>query len=381
MRIRVLYIDDDIKTDLISDAEFDNIDLIPFESHEEGFNALMSDLSGFHAVVLDAKGKEHKSDLKLSLKGLKASRDKLIELNNSGHFIPYFIFTGQPDYMSNEMFLDSYGEFFIKGKDNQKLFDAIKKAVENKEEYIVQSEFKNIFEICNKHFDADTKKSLTRILLSLKKPNQVFDDELYFTQIRIILENLFRKANKYGFLDDKCIIQGKVNLTEASLYLAGEPTKYIGVRCAKSHFPKIIAAFVKDIIFITGAASHTTDPKVKDNIDLQNYRKSINTPYLLYSLTFKLLDVLIWFDAYLAENPNYEDNIFYWSTEGRLNLILGTVTKIAENGYGTFLPDNSPKTLSIIPSKIKELELFENQRIKVKTEEKGEKTYITHFEL
>lgn len=343
MRIRVLWIDDEYvkQSDVISDAEQDDIDLIPFESHEEGIRALNADKTGFHAIILDAKVKNKQSDTTTSLKGLAASRDKLIQLNSSGYFIPYFIFTGQPGYESDENFKDSYGDFFIKGKDNQKLFDAIKEAVINKEEFIIHSDFKNVFDVCNKHFDVDTKKCLTKILLSIKKPSQIFDDELYFTHIRIILENLFREANKHGLLHDKCLAGGKVNLTESSLFLAGEPTKHLGAGCKQNLFPKLIANFVRDIIFITGAASHTTDANVKNNIDLQEYRALINTPYLLYSLTFQLMDVLIWFDSYLANNNDYEVNKSLWIAEEVAgDLISGLVLSIdSQRGFGFFKPD------------------------------------------
>ena len=113
MRIKVLWIDDEYKkqSDVIGDAEQDGIDIIPFESHEEGIEALMSNIKGFHAVILDAKVKKGRYDTVTGLSGLTASRDKLIEINNQGTYLPSFIFTGQPDYMDNDMFSETYGEY------------------------------------------------------------------------------------------------------------------------------------------------------------------------------------------------------------------------------------------------------------------------------
>lgn len=383
MNIKVLWIDDDYKKqlDVIGDAEQDGINIIPFESHEEGIEALTSNLNGYHAVILDAKVKKLKDDTVTSLAGLAASRDRLIEINNQGVYLPYFIFTGQPDYMDSEMFSQSYGEYFIKGKDNQKLFNSIKEQVQNKEEYIVQSEYKKVFEICEKYFNSETKKCITQVLCSIKKPNSIFDDELYFTQIRKILESLFRVANKKGLLHDKCIPDGKVNLTESSLFLAGEPTKYFGIKCSTKHFPKLIADNVKSIIHTTGAASHTVEAESKNNIDLQEYRTQIKTSYLLYSLVFQLLDIIIWFDEYLKENNDYNLNKSLWIEDMAGDMSNGVVTRIAENGYATFLPNTSSKTLSIIPVMVKEFSLFEGQSIKVKTIKEGDKTKIIHIEV
>ena len=341
MNIRVLWIDDEYKKqqDVIGDAEQDGIDLIPFEDHVAGINALLSDIKGFHAVILDAKVKFKKEDTIADLVGLRASRDKLIELNNQGYYIPYFIFSGQPDYMDNEMFIQTYGNYYIKGKDNQKLFNSIKEKVLNKEEYLVQTEYKSIFEICDKYFDCEVRKHLTEILCSIKKPSIIFDDKLYFTQIRIILESLFRIANKQGLLHDKCIPDGKVNLTESCNFLSGDSSRHFGVKSSVKHFPKIISDAARSIIHITGAASHTAAEENKNNIDLQEYRKLVKSPYLLYSLVFQLLDVIIWFDEYLKTNNNYDHNKSLWLQDMSKIYIEGEICKDV-NGYyycGEFL--------------------------------------------
>lgn len=339
MNIKVLWIDDDYKNDVIGDAEQDGIDLVPFRSHEEGIQELISNINSYHAVILDAKVKMYKEDTDTGLQGLTASRDKLIELNNQGQYIPFFIFTGQPDYMDSEMFSQTFGEYYIKGNDNQKLFNSIKEKVQNKEEYVVQYQYKRVFDICDKYFDHEVKKHLTEVLCSIKNPNVIFDDKLYFTQIRIILESLFRIANKEGLLHDKCIPDGKVNLTESCNFLSGETSKHFGVRSTVKHFPKLISDAAKSIIHITGAAAHTTGEENKNNIDLQEYRKQVKSPYLLYSLVFQLLDVIIWFDSYLKTNNDYNYNKSLWQQDMSKILIEGAICRDANGHYycGEFL--------------------------------------------
>ncbi len=389
MKYKVLWIDDDCNTtgrDFIGQAEQDDVDITAFESHEEGIAFLEKNLNDIHAVILDAKVKHKKEDTVTGLEGLRASRDRLIELNNKVD-LPYFIFTGQPDYQTNEMFKESYGDFYIKGTDDERLIENLINRIENKEEYILQKEYRNVFDVCTpKYIGIESQKHLLKILSSIRNPNKEFSDELYFTQIRIILESMFRKANKIGLLHDKCINEkGEVNLTESNRFLSGLNTKRLDVRCEKSHFPNLIAGSIRSILEITGAASHTTDPEIKNNINLNDYRKIINTPYLLYSLTFQLMDVLVWFKNYVDCNPNFDLNKKLWiniiPTHTSGDWIPGEICKIAENGYGTFQPYNGGKTLSIVPYKIKEYKLIVNQQIEVITKVEGEKTLIQEIKI
>ena len=247
------------------------------------------------------------------------------------------------------------------------------------------TKYKKVFDICEKHFNPEIKKNLIKILLSVKNPTQTFDDELYFTQIRIILESLFRIANKAGLLHDKCIDNsGKVNLTEASLFLSGLPTNHLNVSCATAHFTKIISDTVKNILFITGAASHTTDPDIKKNVNIQEYRKIVNTPYLLYSLCFQLIDLIIWFDDYLKTNNDPLKNKSLWieivsAKEG--DWISGTVLRIAENGYGTFQPDDGSGAITIPPQMITDNNLKEKQQIKIIIEIKNNKKLTQQIQI
>lgn len=135
MRYNVLWIDDEYKTqdDFIGFAEQYNIDIVAYESHEEGIEDLKSRLDYFHAVILDAKVKKMKTDVVTGPAGLSASRDVIIEINSS-YFLPYFIFTGQPAYQEDQMFIDVFGKFYVKGKDTEQLLkDLIDKCAESPE--------------------------------------------------------------------------------------------------------------------------------------------------------------------------------------------------------------------------------------------------------
>ncbi len=199
---------------------------------------------------------------------------------------------------------------------------------------------------------------------------------------------MFRYANKIGLLHDNCIDgkgKGKVNLTESSLFMAGEPTKFLDVQCAIPHFNKIIIDAVKSVLFITGAASHTVDPEIKTNINLVEYRKTVNTPYLLYSIAFQLMDILIWFKKYSDENPDILKNKSHWVALNTITAsgdwMAGEIIRIAPNGYGTFQPSGGGSTLSIIPAKVVEFRLKEKQFIEVLTKLDSAGTKILIHEI
>lgn len=150
MRYKILWIDDEYKKqeDFIGAAEQEDLDVIPFESHEEGIGELEAN-PGYHAVILDAKVKHKKSDTVSNLNGLRASRDFLIEYNKSS-YLPYFIFTGQPDYTTNEMFQQSFGKYFIKGNDNEALFKAVLQSQTDRPEIQARKDFAESFKAFDK---------------------------------------------------------------------------------------------------------------------------------------------------------------------------------------------------------------------------------------
>ncbi len=254
---------------------------------------------------------------------------------------PWFVFSGQTDVIKSESSIRSMLEeedcqrdyadiIYVKSEDNDKLIEDIRSSVSDKSVWQVKNKYKQVLSVFDVIGD-DSQGALLDMLLFIEgyKP---LDHKVYYTQLRIILEWMFRHANQIGLLHDKCIDdKGKVNLTESSLFLAGEQTKYIGVKCKERHFPKLIAENIKNLLFITGGASHTTEPDDKELINLQDYWKSVNTPYLLYSLIFALCDILVWYNRYQKENNNYGDNVSKWEEVSLRSITNDTAIRFSDN--------------------------------------------------
>ncbi len=384
---RVLWFDDEFEIlHLIKNkASKNGIKLFGYTNKVEGLKALDKNIHFFDAIIVDGlfyNDPDQSGDAVDDSALFSVAR----EIDKRTHIkaLPWFILSGK-DKITKEK--NRCAEGFDKKVYDKinvdhllSLWEDIKLAADQQKDTQIRHAYHSVFEVCDdKYIGTNTQASILQILKSVNEPTNTFDDKLYFTQIRIILEAMFRAANKFGFLHDKCIDgKGKVNLTESSLFLSGEKTKYLGVSCKKRHFNKLISESVKSILFITGAASHTVDANTNNNINLVEYRNSINTPYLLYSLTFQLMDVLIWFKNYVDENTDKSKNVELWEEVTCMDKRKGIVIKIAENGWGTFQTDENGSTISIIPQMVSENNLKEGQQIEVSTEPSpdGKKTFI-----
>lgn len=386
----ILWIDDEhddesLETFIIQAEESYGIILEGYSNFKEGFQVLEDNLSRFDGVLLDALFFEDETSQTPNPSGLGSAIKKINELIPKKAF-PYFILSGQTHFtdVANPIL-----EAFQLRCYNKKNPDDVKELLQNiiteadkQIETQIKQENQLLFEILNDYPD-QARDTFISIFKGLKGVNTRFDDQLYFTQLRIILETMFRKANAFGLLHDRCVQVGgsKVNLTESSLFLSGEDTNHLKVKCAVTHFPKVIANNVENIIYTTGAASHTTEVDITKNIDVQAYRKGINTPYLLYSLALQLMDVLIWFDRYSKANNDLATNKSHWQDiefDANGNKYeIAEIVKIAKNGWGTVLINRGNKSISVYKGDITKLNLSVDDKIKFTVKDSSQAENIT----
>lgn len=383
--LNILWIDDQHEKlpALHMTAKDYDIKLFPYKSMNGGCEELEKNYNLYDAVLLDAKFFENEDDEPGTedTKWVHRAKDRILQLPKK---FEYFVLTGQAKTYASEEFKNAFPYVFEKGKneDEDKLFEMLVKAANNQEDTQIRHEHQSVFDILAS-YDPGISKIILDILKGIRNGANGLDDELYFTQLRMTLESLFRKANQIGLLHDSCIPRGKVNLTDSSLFLAGNDTNHCGVKCSKTHFPKIIAENVKSILFVTGAASHTSVVDITKNMDVQEYRRTVNTPYLLYSLTYQLMDILIWFDQYSKRNADMAINKGLWQeiefdADGN-KFHSGSISRIAPNGWGTVIDDNTKKSISIYRDTVIELKLEENDRIKFTVEEKAQARKIQNL--
>ena len=314
MRPRVIWLDDDIYSAKLRGtvAMFRrNFDIIECETIED--LRTKSKRFEWDAAILDVLNKDERPE------------DVVAAIMIVGKGKPWFVFSGKESItrednfvkklLENEEYARSYASLAIyeKSTHDKQLIEDIENAVKNQRIWQVENQYERVLNIAkNELNDPDCRKHLLDILCAASGVTDI-DSHLYYNRVRVILEWMFRAARKKGLLHDKCFdSQDRINLTDASLFMAGKPTAYSGVKCKVAHFPSLVSQNVKNILFITGGASHTTEVEDKDILNLTAYWKEINTPYLLYSIAFMLCDILVWFDKYSSEHPDIDANKQLW---------------------------------------------------------------------
>ncbi|MBB3123778.1 hypothetical protein FHS04_001281 [Mesoflavibacter sabulilitoris] len=385
----ILWIDDEydhpeMETFMIQ-AETLGIILHGFSNFKEGFAYLNDNLNHYDAILLDALFLENENSETVNKKGLGASIAKIHELKSKKVF-PFFVLSGQPTFTEKENDILEANNLKCYNKKNpedvKELLHDIKAESDMQTDLQIKHENQLLFEILNEYPNS-ARDTFIAIFRGLKGFDNHFDDQLYFTQLRIILETLFRKANACGLLHDKCVqVNGnQVNLTESCLFLSGQDTNHLKVTCSVTHFPKLIANNVKNIIHTTGAASHTSVVDITENIHIQAYRRDVNTPYLLYSLALQLMDVLIWFHKYMKSNNNIAINKSYWQDieyDGNGNKFeTAKIVNVAANGWASVLINNSTKSISVYKGDVTNLNLNTGDLIKFTVKDSSQAQNIT----
>ncbi|WP_299385811.1 hypothetical protein [uncultured Lacinutrix sp.] len=292
MSYNVLWIDDEYKTrgiSFITLAEQDDINIDAVESHDEGMLKLKEKDGFYDAVILDAKVKLNKESETTNLKGLRASRDFLIEYNKD-NVLPYFIYTGQPDYQKNSDFEDSYGRFYIKGIDNEKLLEDIKKKADKSPKTQVRLNFSEVFvPFENGIIDKKHEHLLLDILINYQNKNYLKKN---VNVQRDLLEAIFKALNNpipfitNDFFEER--LKGKPNLENCVKFIEGKRRINRLEYSNDKTIEKTIQSAFRILKESTSELSHLSDDAV------------VKYPFL--SNTFLLLQILIWLPEFAKEH-------------------------------------------------------------------------------
>ena len=86
------------------------LNLESYKIRRDGLAALDRDVEHWDAAILDAKMFNETENEKIGLQGLREVIEKLKGVSRR-KAIPYFIFTGQPDLVSDAHFNEIFGDF------------------------------------------------------------------------------------------------------------------------------------------------------------------------------------------------------------------------------------------------------------------------------
>lgn len=316
--LRVLWVDEDQdRWNLHTIAQHYGLTLHQCHSWQEAYDILSDGLSNFAAIILDGHcvinaGEEPNPDFLY-----QASRELQNLFAEHDDSVPWYVLSAE----TSPQFADALRRVAMGSrrqrtalwgplsynKDNpsdlQCLCDTISHVAAHREANLINFRYHEVFSVLRQYFDDESYHTMHAILLALHYPatNRHFDPLLYYTQLRRILESLFRAANRLHILPTSVLgSNNKVNLTNSSLYLAGRDVS-LGkhtVRYGKigdAFFTPIVAQTVKNILFMANKNSHTTELTDHEALTLQEYYNAIHSPNLFFGYALQLCDVITWF--------------------------------------------------------------------------------------
>lgn len=317
-KYNILWIDDEwdkMTAFQLECKELHGLYLTPYRSRRDGMEALERNIDYWDAVLLDARMFDESDNENPSLDGLRNAKQRLDELSIR-RAIPYFISTGQPDLVSNRDFKALIGDYYIKGNDDVKLISDILKAIENSDKQQVKTFYKDVFSGLDIIGVAQyVEPILMDILLPLHYPAKApnFKPVHHYNQLRQLLEYLYRACNKVGLVPDQCIMDGRVNLNQCSLYLSGKDAEISGVRFGEIG-ERIIPEYVENIIWaILGFGnihSHTVELGNDDLQKIESVFRTAQSRYIIFGLALQICEVIVWFSEYIPKHNDKEVNIY-----------------------------------------------------------------------
>jgi hypothetical protein len=367
-------------------AKDNNIILFPFKSLNSGIADLKKNFHKYDGILLDAKIIENDNDVAGSEDTYFVHRAKE-EILKLPKVFDIFVFTGQAEAYNDNTFGKVFNRdrVYQKGTETEteRLFTDLKETADKQPDTHIRHNHSRVFDVCTEKYIGE---DAAFDILSFLKGEHQNDSEKYFNGIRQIVEDIFKACYKFKLLP-KDFVSPSVALNQSSIFLCGKEQnentdkKYKQYKhLEETHLPYPIANNLQNILSVTQNASHRSS--------VMEHVKKTKSPYLFKAILYQLLEVIVWFKDYVDSNPTKENWELTDLKSGKEDLeatkddsVEGTVQEIAENGYGTFKPDSSPNTISIIPKMVKEYNLNQKDRIKVITEKvDNNKTHIKHIQ-
>ena len=318
-KYNILWIDDEwdkMTTFKQECEEIHGLHLEPFRTRKAGMEAFEHDIDHWHAVLLDAKMFDESENEVASLDGLRKAKQRLDELKIK-KAIPYFISTGQPDLTSDSIFKASFGDFFVKGKDDVRLIETMLKEIAKSDIVQVQHMYQDVFEALSSLEIYDiTTNILSDIFVAMHFPanDPNFKPVHHYNQLRQLLEYLFRACNKVGMIPDQCLAGSNINLNQCSMYLAGKDCLKAGVRYGnpgEKVIPEYIESFIRAILDFGNTHSHTVELSADDQSKIEFIFHTKKSRYIIFGLTMQICEVITWLADYISKHNDKEINLLY----------------------------------------------------------------------
>lgn len=384
---KVLWIDDQYKDpEMIQFAiEADNNGLIleGYPSFEEGFEALENSLDHYDVILLDGlffekKGQQVGTE---DESGIGMAIAKINELKSKKVF-PWFVLSGKDKFTKGENSLLKANKAKCFDKTNPsdvvRLFEEMKTAASEQPDAQLKHKYAILLEVCSDPFiGAEHFSRLFTLIKHIENVEKLTNTEDMLNPIRKIIERIFTCMAEKGIIPDD-IISNKGWINGSSLFLANKHPNFVHL---SEITPPIVSENIHRLLNITQDGSHV-EGELKLKVD--QYLKNAQSDFLYRSIVYLLFDLLLWFKQFIKDNKDTNINKSRWKSKViNEHWIFGTIIRIADNGWGTFQPENDQATISIPPHMVIDYSLKEADTIKVITvlSSDGTKRHIKEIKI
>lgn len=332
---KVLWVDDqeEIVDSTKLDADSFGIELDHYSNWQEAEVALRNNFEDYTAIILDAfckvKPNEDMKDVFISA----VLPSLTLICGEKNRFIPWYILSAGTmkdfsrtvegaRYEHERHHTKEWGQMlYLKDvpdddpKSSRILYENIRKVGKALTNNIVLFRYKDVFSgLDNIGVRQFVEPILMGILLPLHYPTKYpnFNPVLHYTQLREILEYLFRACNTVGIVPKQCIQNGNVNLNQSSMYLAGKDAEKVGVRYGEKGeriVPDYIEGIIRSILEFGNIHSHSVELDEKDLQKIESIFRTAKSRYIIFGLALQICEVIIWFSEYISKHSDKEINL------------------------------------------------------------------------
>lgn len=268
----------------------------------------------FKAVVLDAKGQIDEHSPTQDIDHLTEARRDLDQWKGANIHIPYVINTGFDEGATKQRRDERR---YLKGSEKE-LYEELKALVDRSNEQALRDRYKDVFAVLNApYLDPAAEPLFMNALLFVERGDKSGSDRLFMNPLRQVIEHLFFAVHRQGMLPD-ILVKPRINQRLSALYLRGErvlhpsrSTATLALQCDRKPMPRIIADALDNILRVTSESSHA-DETIEDTNYMFDNREALQehgvTPYLLSTIVFQLMDVLVWFKHFADAHPDAKAN-------------------------------------------------------------------------
>lgn len=357
----VLWFEDEVDDyeDFYEDAESRGLKLENVQYRQKGIEALKLHKDKYDAILLDAEMPEKSIHETAGTSGIK----DVVKLANELH-IPCFVSTGKDHLKDNDFFQQAYTYVFVKGYaikekglggDNE-LFATMLDVLGQREKTQIKRLYADVITALESLGIVDEGcEILLPILCKMHNPEDHLDFNPihHYTQLRILIEYLFRIFNKNGILPDAFILdEGKsnngrrgVNLDLSCKYLQGEKATHIPYQSEKPIFPSQLGFNILAIIRYANTSSHSAQLTDADEKLVADELAKPRSKYTLYTFVMMLCEAILWMYGYIQEHSNYASNQALWISIEQLNTAckvkVGDVVSLSRDSGNNVYVENA----------------------------------------